>query len=205
MPVSLSLADVIDKNKIASENAWLIFVKADIRDDYGTVIETMHLVQNNENVVYQGETWIAAALDIEFSKRTNEEPSMTFTAQDVTGAIREKMEDYNGGVGFEVTMIVANSANLDAEPELEEVFEVTGASAPDIAVEWTLGAENPLKYPFPYRRQHQDRCPWLYKGRRCKYSGPMQSCSYTKDGDNGCKAHNNLARFGGFPGLQNRS
>lgn len=204
MPVSLTVADVIDKNKIASENVWLILLDVDVLDDSGTHVETLRLVDNNENVEYRGETYTAASFKLNASKRANEEPRVTLTAVDVTGVIREKMEDYNGGVGFQVTFTVVNSGNLDADPEIEETFEVSSASAPDVSVEWTLGAENPLKFPYPIRKQYRDRCPWVYKSVRCGYTGAMPSCSFTKEGANGCRAHNNLPRFGGFIGLQNR-
>lgn len=204
MPAALSLADVIDKNKVASENAWLILLDIEVRDDFDQLVETVHIVKNNENIVYHGETYIASEFTFESGNKANEEPQVNVSIEDVTGAIREKMENYNGGIGFAVTVTVVNSGNLEADPELQETFEVTTASAPDTNVSWTLGGENPLKFDFPYRKQYIDRCDWLYKGRRCKYSGPLPTCSYTKDGSNGCKAHGNLKNFGGFPGLQNR-
>lgn len=204
MAVSLSVADVIDKNKIASENAWLILVDVEIRDELDQVVDTLSLVSNNENIEYREVTYLASKFDLSVAKRANEEPSIKFSATDVTGAIRDKMEEYGGGVGSSVTVTVVNHGNLDADPELVETFDVLAASAPDINVEWTLGAENPLKYQFPYRRQYRDRCPWVFKGKRCGYTGSMTSCDFTKNGVNGCRAHDNVRRFGGFPGLQNK-
>lgn len=205
MAVSLSIADVIDKNKIASENAWLILLTVNIRGDFGEVVETLHLVKNNENITYHGQLYTAVDFNVSIQNATNEEPSMTITAFDASGFLREKMEDFNGGIGSTVTMTVVNAGNLTAPPELQETFDVRGATAPDMNVEWTLGTENPLRNRFPLRDQYRDRCGFQYKGRRCKYSGPMKSCDYTKDGPNGCKAHNNLVNFGGFPSLMNNS
>jgi phage-related protein len=201
MPVSLTVADVIDKNRIASENTWLILIDVAITDEFGAVVDTLEIVQNNENVEYDGKLYIATEFSMDFDRQTNEEPSMKLSGTDVTGAIREKMEDYNGGVGSTVTLTVVNSGNMDAEPEMVETFEIMSASAPDIKVEWQLGAENPLKFQYPYRQQYRDRCGWLYKGRRCKYAGAMQTCSFTKEGPNGCRAHANMKNFGGFPSL----
>lgn len=205
MAVKLSVADVIDKNKIASENAWLILLKVEIRDELGFVIETLYLVKNDENIEYQGQLYTAVEFSFDFDKAANEEGSFKLNAWDVTGVLREKMEDYNGGVGSSVTITVINSGNKEAPPELEETFDVNAATAPDINVEWTLGAENPLKYAFPPREQYRDRCQWHYRGIRCKYSGDLPSCDFTKDGPNGCKAHGNLKNFGGFIGLMNNS
>ena len=205
MAVSLTIADVIDKNKIASENAWLVLLNVRIRDELDQLVETLHLVKNNENIEFQGQLYTAVEFAMSIKNESNEEPSLTINAFDPSGFLREKMEAYNGGIGSEVDFIVVNSGNLEAPPEIEETFVVTGASAPDIKVDWTLGTENPLRNRFPIRDQYRDRCQWQYKGRRCKYSGSLVSCDFTKDGANGCKVHNNLRNFGAFPALMNNS
>jgi phage-related protein len=205
MPASLSVADVIDKNKIASANAWIILMAIKIIDATGATVETRYFAKNNETITYRGIEYIASEFDIDYKKETNSEPTMKVTVFDPSGAIRDAMEDYGGGIGFPVTFTIVNSGNLASEPELEEIFDVIGASAPGFTVTFTLGAENPLKYEFPYRRQLRDRCPWPYKGVRCGYSGNLADCDYTINGSNGCKVHGNLPRFGGFPGLQTKT
>lgn len=205
MPVSLSIANVIDKNKIASENAWLILLTVNVRNELGQDVETLYLVKNNENIEYQGQLYTAVEFNMSIENQSNEEASVKITAYDPSGFIREKMENFDGGLFSTATITVVNSGNLSAPPEIQETFDVTGASAPDVNVEWTLGTENPLRHRFPLRDQYRDRCGWRYKSGRCKYAGPMASCDYTKDGPNGCKAHNNLKNFGGFTSLMNNA
>lgn len=205
MPAALSIADAIDKNKIASPNAWLLLLKIQVVDGTGAVIRTLYYVKNNEEITFQGNLYLPIDFDIDFSKDVNAEPELKVTVFDPTGTIRDVMEDYGGGIGFPVTLTVVNSANLAAPSELEENFTVTGASAPGFSPTFTLGAENPLKYEFPYRRQLRDRCPWPYKGVRCGYAGDLPNCDYTLNGPNGCRQHGNVPRFGGFPGLQTRT
>lgn len=200
----LTVASAIDKNKIASENAWLILCTIEVRDEFGQPVETLRIVKNNEDIVYQGETYTAAEFNIDFESAANEEPSMKFSALDPTGAIRDRMEDYDGGVGFGVTLTIVNTGNLDAPPEIEEEFDVLTASAPGVNVSWTLGAENPLKYQFPYRRQYRDRCPWVFKSPRCGYAGAATHCDFTLNGPNGCRVKNNVRNFGGFPALRSQ-
>jgi phage-related protein len=205
MPASITIADAIDKNKIASANVWLVLLDIDIiSPDTGELIETRRFVKNNEPIPYRGNLYEPTDFDFDQNKELNSEPSLKLTVFDPTNSIRGAMEDYGGGIGFAVTMSVVNSGNLGARPELAEEFIVTEATAPDVAVTFTLGAENPLKAEFPHRRQYRDRCPWPYKGRRCGYSGALATCDYTLSGANGCRAHSNVARFGGFPGLKNR-
>lgn len=200
----LTVASAIDKNKIASENAWLILCTIEVRDEFGAPVETLRIVRNNEDIVYQGNTYTAAEFSIDFENAANEEPSMKFSAVDPTGAIRDRMEDYGGGVGFGVTLTVVNTGNLDAPAEIEEEFDVLSASAPGINLTWTLGSENPLKYQFPLRRQYRDRCPWVFKGPRCGYVGSDEACDFTLNGANGCRAKNNVRNFGGFPALRSQ-
>ncbi len=44
-------------------------------------------------------------------------------------------------------------------------------------------------------------CIWKYKSTQCGYTGALATCTRTLDGTNGCEAHNNQVRFGGFPGI----
>lgn len=198
----LTVASAIDKNKIASANAWLILVTIAVRDADGLDLEYIRLCKNNENVTYKGNVYTAAEFSIDFTQTANEEPTMKFDAQDPTGVIRDKMEEFEGGVGFGVTMTIVNTGNMSADPEIEEEFDVMTASAPGINVSWTLGTENPLRYQFPYRRQYRDRCPWVFKGAKCAYAGAATSCDFTLNGTNGCRVKNNVRRFGGFPALR---
>jgi phage-related protein len=195
---------VIDKNKIASVNAWLVLIDIEIKDTSGTTAETLRIVQNKENYVYKGNTYTALNFQMDFTQESNNEPSMSLTFEDVTGAIRDRMEEYNGGIGSTVKMMVVNTGDTDGESEIEDLYDVISATANGIVINWKLGSENPLKYQFPYRRQYRDRCPWVYKGARCGYSGALPSCDYTLNGANGCRAHNNIVNFGGFPALRNQ-
>lgn len=197
-----TIASAIDKNKIDSINAWLVLVDIDVKDAGGTHVEYVRLVQNNENITYKGNLYTAAEFDIGVNQAMDEEPTMKFTAFDPTGVVRQKMEEYAGGVGFAVTVAIINTANMLADPEIEEVFQVVDASAPGFNVSWTLGVENPLKHTFPPRKQFRDRCMFKYKGLRCKYAGPLPSCDFSKDGANGCRVHNNIPNIGSFGGLK---
>lgn len=204
MAENLTIASVIDKNKIASVNAWLLLLDIEIKDNLGNITETLRVVQNKENYVYKGNTYVALNFKTDFTQESNAEPTMRLIFEDVTGVIRDRMEEYNGGIGSSVKMMVINTGDTDGEAEIEDVYDVVSATASGILITWSLGAENPLKYQFPYRRQYRDRCPWVYKGVRCGYTGALPTCDYTLNGTNGCRAHNNIVNFGGFPALRNQ-
>ena len=53
---------------------------------------------------------------------------------------------------------------------------------------------------LPRRSYRRDRCSWIYKNSTtCQYAGLLPSCDKAFEGPNGCRAHDNTLRFGGFP------
>ena len=201
----LSIATVIEKNRVHSVVAFVVALEIALRNpDTGELIETLRLVNNPDPLTIQGQVYQAAAFEISAKEETGRLPQITLTAQDQTRFIQARMQEFGGGVGSEVAVMVVNTALLDDEPEIREVFKVVGASARDYVVSFDLGAENPLQMRLPRRLQYRDRCPWRYRGVECGYAGPLPTCDYTLQGTNGCAAHNNTERFGGFPGIVNR-
>lgn len=58
---------------------------------------------------------------------------------------------------------------------------------------------------LPRRVYLRDRCAWIYKdSNTCQYTGPLPTCDKSLDGNNGCRAHSNTARFGGFPAIPSK-
>jgi len=197
----ISVATVEEKNRIDSDIPFLAAVEIDVTESNGTLIETLYLVNNNEDIVFNGQTYTAFPFTPDLRSESGEESSVTLTIQDLTGDIKQRMEGYGGGVGFVVRLMVINTGNLDGDPEIVETFRVISADVDDYVVKWTLGTESHLALAFPRRRQIKSRCSWAYKSVECGYSGVMESCDYTLDGPNGCSAHDNNLNFGGFPGI----
>jgi phage-related protein len=200
----LSVATVIEKNKIASAVAFVPLLEIKIVDPITQeLVETVYYANNPVAINFQGNTYLAAAFT--FQKRTSSGSlgEMSLTVKDYTQALKQRMEAYGGGVGFEVKVLVINTGNLNQPPEIEELFSIISASTKGYDVQFTLGAENPLTVRFPRRMQNRDRCPWIYKGPECKYAGALPTCDYSLQGPNGCAAHNNTLNFGAFPGIRN--
>jgi len=61
---------------------------------------------------------------------------------------------------------------------------------------------NLLGFRLPARHYTSDWCLWIYKSEECGYTGPLPTCDKTLWGENGCVAHDNSSRFGGFPTLE---
>jgi hypothetical protein len=201
----LSLASVIEKNRISSEVPFLICLDIDVvNPDTGTTVETIHIVRNTESIAFRGFTYEPANFDIELKAEAGSQQSVKLSIKDYSKAVQGRMQAYGGGIGFKVTMMVVNAGALDLPAEISEYFEVVGADAANYVCNFTLGAENALTQMFPRRRQTKDFCQWRYKGTECGYAGVLSTCDLTLAGTNGCNAHANTIRFSAFPGISNR-
>lgn len=205
MTTSLSVASIIEKNRISSEVPWLILLDVAVIDPATLVtVETLHLARNPDPVTYNGNTYAPAAFDISLKSEAGAQSEISLSIKDYTLTVQQRMQDYGGGIGFAVTVIVVNAGNLTQSPEVIEYFQVTAAETTNYVCTFTLGAENNITKTFPRRRQTKDYCQFRYKGAECGYTGPMPSCDLSLKGANGCEAHQNVIHFGAFPGINSR-
>lgn len=200
---SLSIASVLEKNRLDSDVPFLVALDIEVVNPAtGVVVEVLYLVRNSEEITFNGNPYQPAIFDISFAAEAGAHSQISLSVSDFTGAIQARMEEYGGGVGFNVTMYIVNAGALGQAPEIEEFFQVTGANARDYKCSFTLGSENEVMKSFPRRRQSKDYCQWRYKDPdTCRYVGGLTSCSLTLQGANGCQTHGNTPNFGGYPGL----
>jgi len=198
---SLSVNTVIEKNKLGGGEPFLICMEVDIKDG-DTIVETLRIVRNNEDIEYQGNVYAAYPFDLNLNAEAGAIPRVTVTARDITRAIQGRLQNYKGVVGSDVRLFVVNAGNLAQPPEITEFFVITSTSTSGYDISIELGAENTLALPFPRRRQMRDRCNWKYKSAECGYTGALSSCDLSLQGDNGCAQHSNTLNFGGFPGIR---
>jgi phage-related protein len=198
-----SVATAIEKDRIYSDKAFVLLLEIVATDYSGTVLETLRFAKNSENVVYQGNEYIASNFTVKQEMDSISDPRLTITAEDPSGIIRDRLEIYSGAIGFNVSCLVVNTGNIAQPPEVQYDFKIIQATQNGYQVSFTLGIDNPLAQRFPNRLQYRDQCTKQYKGPLCKYSGSMTSCDYTRTGSNGCVAHGNESNYGGFPGLLN--
>jgi phage-related protein len=202
MSRSLSVASILEAGKVASNVPFVVCLDIEvINPATGLTVEFLYLVNNNEDIVFNGHTYLKFPFDIALKQESGTQPEITLTAHDYSNTIQQRMQQYAGGVGFNVTVMVVNTAALSAPPEVSEYFQVIAASSANYDVSFTLGAESALAKAFPRRRQMRDFCSWAYKDGNCKYAGSLESCDMTLNGANGCAVHTNVINFGGFPGI----
>ena len=202
MSENLTIATVIEKNRITSDVPFLVCLDIDIvNPDTGALVEILRLVRNQEDVNINGYAYTAVNFEIAFKNSSNALPELSLAITDYSGDVQSRMQQFGGGIDFKVKLSIVNGAMLGDAPEIEEHFKVIGASAQNHVVSWTLGTDNPLMMQFPGRKQYRDVCTWRYKDNSCGYTGGLESCDLTLNGPNGCSAHENSVNFGGFQGI----
>lgn len=198
----LSIATVQEKNRIDSEFPFLACLEVDVKTSTGALVETLYLANNPEDFNYNGHIYVAFPFELQLSSEAGQEPNVSVTIEDISGAIKQRMDSYAGGIGFEVRVMVISTADTSLPPEIVETFSVKTASVDDYNVKWSLSSELHLLLNFPRRRQLRDRCPWSYKGVECGYNGALPSCDFTLQGANGCSVHDNTLNFGAFVSIK---
>lgn len=206
-----------------SENPWFLLLEVifqDKKDAQGQIVEgpKIRLVRNTDDVDYQGETYTAFNFDLEMQQETSsgELPSVNLRVSNVSRILEGLLSQYEGGVGALVNLHVLNTSNLEGDPELSTQFTVVNSAADADFISFSLGADSPMRKNFPKFIYLANHCRFVYNspalagaksplGKMCGYlpagGEHMPTCDKTFDGINGCKAHGNQKRFGGFPNL----
>lgn len=189
--LTLSQASIIEKNKIATDGVWLMLLQLAIPGE-----ETIRLVNNTDNVTFQGNEYTAFPFSLEdINEDGKERPNVQLRISNVTGTIQAYAETHSGLTGAKVTVLVYNT-NVPDVIEAEEHFVITGTSADVNWLAFTLGTDFSFTRRFPPVRIMKDYCPFKFRGAECGYRGSVTSCNKTLTA---CRAMGNQSRFGGEP------
>lgn len=198
MPLNLPAVLILEKNKIATANPWIVTLDITLVNG-----EKFYFVHNTEDIVFQGRTYTAFPFQIEIPKTSTkgELPSWILRVSNITRILQSYIEAQEGGVGAEVIIRFVNAGYLSENyADLETTLEVMSAKADAHWVTFTLGMPNPMNKRFPKHRFIADHCPWDFKSRECAYNGVAATCKRTLDD---CRILGNSRRFGGKPGMSN--
>jgi phage-related protein len=125
--------------------------------------------------------------------------SVTVTVDNTTGEVGRWLE-INDGASFKKVTLRKYHYTLGIAA-LTEIFRVSTVAVNEKVAVFTLGHEDLLKLDAPRETFNRRRCPFEYKGPRCKYLGLLAICDKTLRGRDGCEAHDNVANYGGQPGI----
>ena len=206
----LSIASAQHKSQIASSAPWhvLLTVWPDPINLPGTVLR---LARSPENLVYRGNTYLAFAFDFDvlWDKSSGELQSLKLTISNINRVVQGYLNQYNGCAGMTVQLDVVSGKDMTGDPAQSYSFGVQSSSSDATWVTLTLGGANPTFRTFLRFLYFPDYCQWIYndpalqavcdpRGAYCGYWGALTTCTHHLAD---CKNHNNVSRFGGYPGV----
>jgi len=208
--MSLSAGAFIEKNKMASANAWLVLLQITMPDN-----TVFRVCANNEDVTWPvtaGNIYTAFPFELDEigDSSKGEVPSFSIKVSNITRTLIPYLEDQDGLIDSTVKLYIANSVNVTTEaigtgvnnnsPEIELDYNITDSSYDAQWVYFTLGAMNPFNRRFPRNKVWKNICSYKeFKGGRCQYVGAETICDRSLAT---CRdTMNNAINFGGKPGV----
>ena len=99
---------IIEKNKIASDSAWLVLLDITMNDPNET---HLRFVRNTEDIIFDSNTYTAFPFELDqtVQESKGQIPSITLRVSNATRLFAEYLKLYDGGIGAQVTIIIVNS------------------------------------------------------------------------------------------------
>ena len=187
-----SLVATLQKNKLASDDAFLIFVEVSCP----SLQEPIHLVRNTEPVIWRGVEWTQFPIEIDSSSEDGKTiPSLNIKISNCGGIVQQYIQQYNGLADSEIKIYVALASNLSSPAaEFELDFLITSTKYDEQWIVFTLGPSSELVNRFPTNKYIADFCPFVCGDIKCGYTGTDKCVNNLKS----CLIK---IRFGGEEGM----
>lgn len=194
---TITAALIAESNQLASPGAWLALLSVDVAD--GTILR---LTPHPTSITFDGVLYVSWPMEIDQVQQDSRGglPDVTVALSNVTREISAYLEVHDVR-GRRVTIQYVHSDNL-ADPTaiaIDERYEITAVRLRQDVATFVLGHERMEAHVFPGGRFLRDHCRWIYKSTECGYAGALATCDKILEGGNGCRAHSNIPRYGGFP------
>ena len=209
MPLPLSSIAVAEKNLLATDSIWYLAIKITI-PGVGTPVR---VVRNNENITWDGETWVAFPFELEEigEESKGEVPEVVLRVSNVSRQMEAYLQDFdaytkaNGYSPIEFEIYVLNSKNLaSSTPECVHYFELIQPKTDAMWATFRLGAANPFQKRFPKHRMMKNHGKVHYNypvGTSVLCGAPSSSYTTCDKTLTACRLRNNSNRYCGFPGI----
>ena len=167
---------MLQKNAIANSGAWLTLI-----DLYypGSTTPDKQLVNNNENLTYDGDTYTATPLSVSQVKESirGELPKTTLTIYDIDQDLKSDLQDNDGFSGgtVEIRAIYFNSSGTPTETNILEYFTILEVVATDESVVFSIGVTAPLSKRFPRDKYVSTICRHRFRDGMCQFTGGILS------------------------------
>lgn len=195
--LKLSPAAILAANSICSDAAWVILLEIILPNDP----DHIYIARNNEDVLWNGQTWQAFPFEISEAKSDDKGtlPTLNVDVDNTTRDLEYYLQKGNGGTGGKVVLrcVLATEPESDIA-EFEEYYSVKSTTVTEKAIRFSLGNAYPAQSRRPWDRYMKNYCPFKYKSTKCAATSTLTSCNHTLAD---CRKRGNSKRFGGFPGI----
>lgn len=197
----LKLTTIAELNALGSTSALLVALEINIPST-----PTIYVVNNNENITFQGNEYIAFPFDVgEITAGKGETPNFQILIDNTTRVMSQYVMAYdaylkqNGidGNGITCTAYVLNTNDL-SEAVLTDYFQLTDFSTDNKTATFNLGTESLYNKTYPPRKMYANFCSFKFKDAQCGYTGSASTCNKTLSG---CRVLQNSRRIGAYLGL----
>ena len=117
---------IIEKNKLSSEAPFLCLVKMIYKD----LDKPICLVRNNEDIVWNGDTYTAYPMDFDTVTTDGATlPKINWTVSNAGGELQKYVQKFKGFTDAEVSIIVVHYNMLDVTDPLQQLdFVITSTT-----------------------------------------------------------------------------
>ena len=188
-----------EKNKPANQPIFLYTIY-----DYDGLNNNLYFAEYDEDVVYNGITYIRFPITHEFIGENTQGSvdSLKVMISNVSREIQAYLELYEfRNKKVDVMLVWANQLQ-DPNAYIKDTYYIDSISATEEAVSFALTSKfDLLDVTIPNRKYSRNYCSWKFKSTECGYAGAETLCNKTFQR---CQALNNRLRFGGFPSIPSR-
>jgi len=214
--MSLSVAAYLEKNKLSTDEAWLVLLEVIMPD-----LTVLKVTSNSENLWWPGtanpSTNLYLAFPFELGEigdtSKGEVPSVSLRVSNATRELEPYLDAQDGLVGSSVIIRIVNSYHVltptrplgdyTETPEIELNYDIVAASSNSMWVDFSLGAANPFNKRFPRNKIYKNICRYkTFKGAQCQAKSALTTCDRTLFT---CRnTFKNAINFGGCPGVASK-
>ena len=204
MPYSIPAELIIEKNKLDSSGLFLELIDITL-SEAGT---TLRLVNNNEDVVWNSNTWSRSNFKPGGFTESNDGgiESVNIKISNILEHSGKTMQGHiedatiNNLIGDSVNYYLVHSQHLDKGAAISLNFEIQNIPVNQEWCIFKLGLENFYYRRFPLNVYRRFICRWkVFGGIDCRFAlSSANTCDRTFET---CLGFGHQLRFGGFPGI----
>lgn len=169
MPLSFDSNYSTEKNKIATSYPWLHLLEI----AYGESL-FIRIVNNNENVTFNGNTYTAFPFIIGERSESNSGKlnDLDVRVGNANRVLESVISQYNGLAGATATLLVVQANLLETYDTyaIVETYQIISSSTDNNWAYFKLGMPKLTSKSFPSVRYYKNVCNYTFKGLACKYT-----------------------------------